>query len=86
MTSGTAASVKLYATGLRRPRVVAVEIELMSACGVRRDKAALSAGCKPHPARPLQPEATGAAMEVAKWLKPSDSVSRYAVTARVCGQ
>ena len=25
----------------------------------------------------LQPEATGAAMEVAKWLKPSDSVSRY---------
>ena len=23
-------------------------------------------------------------MEVTKWLKPSDSVSRYTVTARVC--
>jgi hypothetical protein len=32
----------------------------------------------------LQPEATGAAMEVTKWLKPSDNVSRYTVTARVC--
>jgi hypothetical protein len=41
--------------------------------GVRRAKAALSSGCKPHPAR-LQPEATGAAME--EWLKPSDSGSR----------
>src|ERR1700675_1109059 len=26
--------------------------------------------------QPLQPEATGAAMEVTKWLKPSDSASR----------
>jgi hypothetical protein len=34
--------------------------------------------------RTLQPEATGAVMEVTKWLKPSDSVSRYTVTARVC--
>src|SRR5262245_22832985 len=34
--------------------------------------------------QPLQPEATGAAMEVTKWLKPSVSVSRYTVTARVC--
>jgi hypothetical protein len=25
-------------------------------------------------------------MEVTKWLKPSDSVSRYTVTARVCRQ
>ena len=33
MASGTAASVKLYATGLQRPRVLAVKIELMSACG-----------------------------------------------------
>ena len=31
----------------------------------------------------LQPEATGAVMEVTKWLKPSDSVSRNTVTARV---
>ena len=34
--------------------------------------------------RTLQPEATGAVMEVTKWLKPSDSVSRNTVTARVC--
>ena len=43
----------------------------MAALRVRRDKAALSSGCKPHPARSLQPEATGAVMEVTKWLKPS---------------
>jgi multidrug resistance efflux pump len=30
--SGTAASVKLYATGLQRPRVLTVKIELMSGC------------------------------------------------------
>ena len=34
--------------------------EDMSACDVRRDKAALSSGCKPHPANSLPPEATGA--------------------------
>jgi hypothetical protein len=34
--------------------------------------------------QPLQPEATGAVMEATKWLKPSVSVSRYTVTARVC--
>ena len=34
--------------------------------------------------RPLQPEATGAGMEVTKCLKPSDSGSRNTVTARVC--
>ena len=33
--------------------------------------------------QPLQPEATGAVMEVTKWLKPSESVSRNTVTARV---
>jgi hypothetical protein len=32
MASGTAASVKLCATGLRRPRVLTLKIELMSAC------------------------------------------------------
>jgi hypothetical protein len=36
------------------------------------------------PGKSLQPEATGAVMEVTKWLKPTDSVSRYTVTARVC--
>ena len=49
----------------------------MSASGVRREKAALSSGCKPHPANSLQPEATGAVMEVTKWLKPSDSGSQF---------
>src|ERR1700732_5063333 len=54
----------------------------MPAPGVRRDKAALSSGCKPHPAT-LQPEATGAATEVTNWLKPSDSVSRIGDSASV---
>jgi hypothetical protein len=31
MASGTAASVKLCATGLQRPRVLTLKIELMSA-------------------------------------------------------
>ena len=38
----------------------------MSSMGVRRGKAALSSGCKSHPAT-LQPEAAGAAMEVTKF-------------------
>src|ERR1700692_4446262 len=54
----------------------------MSALGVRRAKAALSSGCKSHPA-PLQPEAIGAVMEVTKWLKPSISVSRIGDSASV---
>ena len=36
MASGTAASVKLCATGLQRPRVLTLKIELMSACGTFR--------------------------------------------------
>ena len=40
--------------------------------GVRRAKAALSSGCKPRPAT-LQPEATGAGMEVTKCLKRASS-------------
>ena len=48
----------------------------MSVQGVRRDKAAFSSGCKPHPA-------IGAAMEVTKWLKPSISVSRIGGSASV---
>ena len=54
-----------------------------TAIGVRRDKAALSSGCKAHPAISLQPEAIGAVMEVTKWLKPSNS-GHDLVTARVC--
>ena len=50
-------------------------------CAVQRRRSPVGA----NPTRqPLQPEATGAAMEVTKWLKPSVSVSRYTVTARVC--
>ena len=45
----------------------------MAEFGVRREKAALSSGCKAHPAISLQPEAIGAVMEVTKWLKPSNS-------------
>src|SRR3954452_16684553 len=52
-----------------------------SALGVRRDKAALSSGCKPHPAKSLPPEAIGAVMEVTRWLKPSISVSRIGDSA-----
>jgi hypothetical protein len=50
-------------------------------CAVRRRR--FPVGANPT-RRTLQPEATGAAMEVTKWLKPSDSVSRNTVTARVC--
>ena len=49
-------------------------------CAVTRWR--LPVGASPT-RQPLQPEATGAIMEVMKWLKPSDSVSRYPVTARV---
>ena len=51
------------------------------ACAVKRRR--FPVGVNPT-RRPLQPEATGAVMEVTKWLKPSDSESRYTVTARVC--
>ena len=51
----------------------------MAAIGVRREKAALSSGCKAH----LQPEAIGAVMEVTKCLKPSDSGSRIGDRASV---
>src|SRR5689334_10150552 len=53
----------------------------MNAKGVRRGKAALSSGCKPHPVNSLPPEAIGAVMEVTKWLKPSISVSRIGDSA-----
>src|SRR5438034_1523321 len=47
----------------------------MSEMGVRRAKAALSSGCKPHPAT-APAGSIGAVMEVTTWLKPSISVSR----------
>ena len=56
----------------------------MSVPGVRRGKAALSQWVKAPPGNPLQPEATGAAMEVTKWLKPSDKrVTKYGDSASV---
>ena len=54
---------------------------LLVACAVKRRRFPVGANAT---RQPLQPEATGAAMEVTKWLKPSDSVSRNTVTARVC--
>jgi len=45
----------------------------MSAFHVRRDKAALFQWVQGPPGDSLQPEATGAGMEVTKCLKPSDS-------------
>ena len=55
---------------------------------MRRAKAALTQWVKVPPGYPLQPEATGATMEVTKWLKPpvkrvtkfGDSASVQAVT------
>src|SRR6476661_4350810 len=54
---------------------------LHMACAVKRRR--FPVGASPT-RQSLQPEATGAVMEVTKWLKPSDSGSRYTVTARVC--
>ena len=45
----------------------------MSLMGVRRAKAALFQWVQIPPGKMLQPEATGATMEVTKWLKPSDT-------------
>ncbi len=42
----------------------------MAASGVRRGKAALSQWVRVPPGNLLQPEATGATVEVTKWLKP----------------
>src|SRR6266478_478717 len=55
-------------------------MSLLLACAVTRRRFPVGASLT---RQPLQPEATGAVMEVTKWLKPSDSVSRYTVTARV---
>jgi hypothetical protein len=54
----------------------------MSVPGVRRDKAALSSGCKPHPAT-APAGSNRRAMEVPKWLEPSEGVSRIGDSASV---
>ncbi|MDP8919826.1 MAG: transposase, partial [Pseudomonadota bacterium] len=67
---------------LRKRFVIETVLDtLKSEMGVRRGKAALSSGCKPHPANSLPPEAIGAVMEVTRWLKPSISVSRIGDSA-----
>jgi len=56
----------------------------MAALGVRRAKAALFQWVQAPPGDMLQPEATGAAMEVTKWLKPSvKRVTKYGDSASV---
>jgi hypothetical protein len=59
----------------------------MSVNGVRRDKAALSSGCKPHPATAPagSNRSSHGGNEVAEalWLKPSISVSRIGDSASV---
>src|SRR6476660_4375737 len=67
--------------GNRYVRPTATAPHLDSTCAVKRRR--FPVGARPT-RQPLQPEATGAVMEVTKWLKPSDSVSRNTVTARVC--
>lgn len=63
-------------------RVLAVgeSDRLLWVCAVTRRRFPVGAS----PTRPsLQPEATGAVMEVTKWLKPSDSGSRIGDRASV---
>jgi hypothetical protein len=56
----------------------------IAAFGVRRDKAALFQWVQAPPGNPLQPEATGATMEVTTWLEPSGKrVTRYGDSASV---
>src|SRR3954463_14038528 len=77
MTTETTADTDAVGLGrggrMSRQRRRDAVLRLLRGCAV---KAALSSGCKPHPANSLQPEAIGAVMEATKWLKPSISVSR----------
>ncbi len=56
----------------------------MTAIGVRRVKAALSQWVRVPPGNLLQPEATGATVEVTKRLKPPVKRAANMVAARVC--
>jgi hypothetical protein len=70
-------------TELRRlVRRMSVENPLWG-CAVKRRR--FPVGVSPT-RQPLQPVATGAVMEVTKWLKPLVSVSRYTVTAQCAGR
>ena len=57
---------------------------LAAAIGVRRGKAALSQWVRILPGNLLQPEATGATVEVTKRLKPPVKRAANMVAARVC--
>ena len=56
----------------------------LAGLGVRRAKAALFLWVKAPPGEMLPPEATGAVMEVTKWLKPSVAGHELRWPARVC--
>ena len=65
--NGPTRQERLYLQGARRPMRGLFRFAT-TAKRVRREKAALSRGCKPHPARSLEPEATGAAIDAASRL------------------
>src|ERR1700750_992814 len=54
----------------------------MAGSGVRRERRRFPVGASPT-RRPLQPEATGAAIEATKYVKPSECVSRIGDSASV---
>ena len=62
-------ALETFTTASKQPLTTGRRPDMTAIC-VRREKAALSSGCKSHPAN-APPEATGAVMEVTKWLKPS---------------
>ena len=64
----------------RTPRRLDKALFQQLACAVKRRR--FPVGARPT-RQPLQPEATGAVMEVTKWLKPSDSGSRIGDRASV---
>jgi hypothetical protein len=62
-------------------RVYSKVVRLLRVCAVKRRRFPVGF----NPTRPrLQPEATGAIMEVTIWLKPSGKERHELVTARVC--
>jgi hypothetical protein len=68
--------------GFPRPIAPMPAPSLLRVCAVKRRR--FPVGARPT-RQPLQPEATGAVMEVTKWLKPSESVSRIGDSASVSG-
>ena len=66
--------------GYPRERVFRQAASPLWVCAVKRRR--FPVGASPT-RQPLQPEATGAVMEVTKWLKPSISVSRIGDSASV---